>query len=127
MKPGALLALLAALAGISLSVYSFIQAGTPYVSAKVALQQPGTRVHVAGKIDHTSIKYDAQNGVLVFTLIDQEGVPLPVRYLGSKPANFDQAPTCSIVGAVKNGIFEATDIKTQCPSKYESIPSPKAN
>ncbi|MCL6624721.1 MAG: cytochrome c maturation protein CcmE [Fimbriimonadales bacterium] len=123
MKSGALLAILAILAGIGLSVYSFIQAGIPYVSARVALQQPGTRVHVAGRIEHSSAKYDALKGVLEFTLIDQEGTRLPVRYKGSKPANFDQAPTCSIAGTVKEGVFEATDIKTQCPSKYESIRS----
>ncbi len=124
MKPGAVLTLLAVLAGISLAVYSFIQAGVPYVSARVALQQPGSRVHVAGRVDHSSVQYDARSGVLRFILIDQEGTRLPVHYVGSKPANFDQAPTCSISGVVRDGVFEATDIKTQCPSKYESVSSP---
>jgi cytochrome c-type biogenesis protein CcmE len=118
VKPSAFLAIFLALGGISLGVYAFIKNASPYVSAKEASARPGTPVHVAGKIDHSSTRSSANS--LEFILIDDHGDPMPVVYSGMKPANFDAAPKASVSGTFKDGKFVADQIATQCPSKYES-------
>lgn len=120
MKIGAVLACVAALGGIGLSVFAFISSSTPYVTVKEALAQPGTSVHVAGNIDHPSSKLDLKSNTFSFVLVDDVGDRLPVTFSKGKPGNFDNAPRASVSGTVSNGLFVATEIKTQCPSKYES-------
>ncbi|MCH8274313.1 MAG: cytochrome c maturation protein CcmE [Armatimonadetes bacterium] len=121
MKTGAIIAVLAAGAGIGLSIYAFMAGATPYVTAREAEARAGSRVHVAGEIDHDSVAFDLDTGVLEFELVDEEGVRMPVVFEGVKPGNFDSAPTASVAGEFVDGRFHATDIKTQCPSKYESV------
>lgn len=120
MKPGAVIAVLIAIAGLGLGVYAFIANASPYVSAKEAARMAGSVVHVAGKIDHASSKASIQDQIFTFNLIDDNGDALPVTYKGMKPGDFDSAPTASVEGSFKDGTFVARKITTQCPSKYET-------
>lgn len=108
------------LGGIGLSVFAFVSSSNPYVTVREALAQPGTSVHIAGKIDHQATKLDLKSNNFSFVLVDDSGVPIPVSYSKGKPGNFDSAPRASVSGTVQKGIFIASEIKTQCPSKYET-------
>ncbi len=120
MKSGAIFAFAVALIGIGLSVFAFVSSSTPYVTAKEAIAQAGTNVHVAGKIAHETSKLDLKSNQFSFILIDDSGYKIKIQYPKGKPGNFDNAPRASVMGTVQNGVFEATEIKTQCPSKYEA-------
>ncbi len=122
MKPGAIIAATAAVAGIGVSIFAFVAGATPYVSAKEAQSTPGRNVHVAGEILHQTARLDLRTGHFYFELADDHGTRLPVEYHNGKPGNFDSAPKASVIGAYDDGRFVATQIKTQCPSKYESSP-----
>lgn len=120
MKIGAVLAIIAAIAGVGMTLYAFLSSASPYVSANEAAANPGKRVHVAGKIDHSSVKVERDMGTFEFDLIDDHGDRLRVRYGKAKPGNFDMAPKASVSGEYRDGVFIANDLKTQCPSKYEA-------
>lgn len=117
---GAVIAVIIALAGIGVGIYSFVANTTPYVTAKEASAMPGEYVHVAGKILHETAQYDIANSLFRFEIVDDQGDKLRVIYKGQKPGNFDSAPKASIAGRFMDGAFQADEIKTQCPSKYET-------
>lgn len=120
MKFGAVLAIIVAIVGVGMTLYAFLSSASPYVSAKEAAANPGKRVHVAGEIDHSSVKMSLGMGGFEFDLIDDHGDRLRVRYGKAKPGNFDMAPKASVSGEFQDGVFLADDLKTQCPSKYEA-------
>lgn len=120
MKLSVIVSLALAAAGLALGVYAFLINSSPYVSAKEAIAKPGAKVHVAGSIAHDTVNYSIQTNTLTFVLVDDDGTRLKVSYSGPKPGNFDSAPKASVGGFAKGGEFIATDIKTQCPSKYEA-------
>jgi cytochrome c-type biogenesis protein CcmE len=120
VKASAIVAAAAILGGIGISMYAFVAGATPYVGAKEALSRPNEQVHVAGTILHESVALDVKTGTLTFTLRDDYGVDIPVTYKGGKPGNFDAAPKASVLGTAVGTRFEAREIRTQCPSKYET-------
>ncbi len=77
----------------------------------------GTRVN--GDIVPGSIKWDAQNLLLTFQLTDGKNL-LNVRHKGVAPDTFQEGLSVVIEGKYENGIFNATQIMTKCPSKYEA-------
>lgn len=122
MKPAAIVAAIAAVGGIVISIYAFVAGATPYVSAKTVIENPGRKFHVAGEILHETARLDLRSGVFSFLIRDDEGTDLAIEYSKGKPGNFDSAPKVSALGVYENGRFVATEVKTQCPSKYESLP-----
>lgn len=120
MRFGAILAVLVAVAGVGMTLFAFLSSASPYVSAKEAAANPGKRVHVAGAIDHSSVRMSLGMGSFEFDLVDEHGDRLRVRYNKAKPGNFDMAPKASVSGEYRDGLFHADDLKTQCPSKYEA-------
>lgn len=120
MKPAAIVATIAAAVGIAISIYAFVAGATPYVPAQTAVENPGRKFHVAGEILHETARLDLRSGVFSFRIKDDDGTELAIEYSKGKPGNFDSAPKVSVLGAYENGRFVATEVKTQCPSKYES-------
>jgi len=120
MKFGAILAIVVAIAGVGMTLYAFLSSASPYVSAREAAANPGKRVHVAGEIDHSSVRMSLGMGAFEFDLIDEHGERLRVRYGKAKPGNFDMAPKASVSGQYWDGVFVADELRTQCPSKYEA-------
>jgi cytochrome c-type biogenesis protein CcmE len=120
VKLGAIIAFMVALTGVAIAIFAFVATATPYVSAKEAQTNPGLRVHVAGSIDHATVRNDVQGQKLYFDLIDDQGTKMSVVYLGVKPSNFDSAPKATVAGTYKEGAFYAKELRTQCPSKYET-------
>jgi cytochrome c-type biogenesis protein CcmE len=119
VKPILIIAPLLVIAGIGASIYSFIASATPYVSAKEAASMPETPVHIAGDILHNTASLNPATSEFRFSIRDAEGTILEVINPKGKPGNFDGAPTASVAGVYRDGVFHATEIKTQCPSKYE--------
>lgn len=130
-KKGSKLALYAA--GIALlvvfggfTVTKFASAVTPYVDYDAARATERT-VQVAGGLLQGSSKYDSDQGLLLFTLVDTEdkAKTLKVRYDGLKPANFEDAVSIVAIGTFDAGSeeFAANELLVKCPSKYQGIES----
>jgi len=81
------------------------------------MEGKGTRVN--GDIVPGSIKWDAQNILLTFQLTDGKNV-MNVRHNGVAPDTFSEGLAVVVEGKYENGTFNATQIMTKCPSKYEA-------
>ena len=81
------------------------------------MEGKGTRIN--GDIVPGSINWDAQNIVLTFQLTDGKNV-LNVRHNGVAPDTFIEGLSVVVEGKYESGIFNATQIMTKCPSKYEA-------
>jgi cytochrome c-type biogenesis protein CcmE len=81
------------------------------------MEGKGTRIN--GDIVPGSIKWDAPNLLLTFQLTDEKNL-LNVRHKGVAPDTFQEGLSVVVEGKYENGIFNATQIMTKCPSKYEA-------
>jgi len=77
----------------------------------------GTRVN--GDLVPESIKFDAESLILTFQITDGTDV-MNVRYNGVAPDTFSEAVSVVVEGKYVDGVFQATQIMTKCPSKYEA-------
>ncbi len=81
------------------------------------MEGKGTRIN--GEIVPGSIKWDASNLLLTFQLTDGKNV-LNVRHKGVAPDTFQEGLSVVVEGKYEQGVFNATQIMTKCPSKYEA-------
>ena len=91
---------------------------TPYVNVAEA-KASGRAVQVMGfPMDQGAYTSD---GAFSFSIKDEFGQPLQVRYNQPKPGNFDQAISVVAIGRYDEaqGVFLADDLLVKCPSKYQ--------
>lgn len=86
----------------------------------------GEKVRVAGEVAEGSIEYDVEKRMLTFIITDGEVAgeeeSLPVAYEGVRPSNFDDGVEVVAEGSYgPTGVFDADQIITRCPSRYESV------
>lgn len=117
MKPAAWLGLAIILAALAFGANAFVKTLTPYVTFAQARQAQGS-VQVMGQLDKTSIQY-GNSGTLDFVLLDGHGDRLPVAFVASRPANFDQAIQVTAIGHYDGSVFQADNLLLKCPSKYQ--------
>lgn len=120
MKPGVIAATVLTLAGLGAVVFAFQSNSSQYVSIKEAKATAGNRHHLSGSIVPGSMHSSAVERKMTFMIKDEAGDTMPVVYNGMPPANIAMATMVVAVGGAKNGTFEAEEIITKCPSKYES-------
>lgn len=109
-------------AGLGIGIYAFISNSSPYRTV-VEAKAPGTTgsIHVQAIVLRDTVQRDPISRTLRFTVKDEvSGDTLPVVYRGAIPESFDQAPKVVVVGSCKNGVFEASQIQTKCPSRYDA-------
>jgi cytochrome c-type biogenesis protein CcmE len=117
MKPAAWLGLAIILSALAFGATAFVRTLTPYVSFDQARHAQGN-VQVMGKLDKSSISYGAASA-LDFVLVDSSGDRLPVSFVASRPANFDQAVQVTAIGHYDGSAFQADTLLLKCPSKYQ--------
>lgn len=81
------------------------------------LEGKGTRIN--GEVVPGSIRWDAPRLLLSFQLTDGNKV-LNVQHKGVAPDTFQEGLSVVVEGKYENGTFNATQIMTKCPSKYEA-------
>ena len=64
-------------------------------------------------------RYSNKNNMFSFYMVDYLGNQMKVEYKGTMPNNFESSTSVVVTGKFKNGVFEASEILTKCPSKYE--------
>ena len=107
-----------------LIVNGLMSAGNYYITLEEAVSQGdrlvGRGVRINAVVDKESVRYDTQNIVLTFDLVDEAGNRLPVVYRDVMPDLFMKSESVIVEGRLNDqGVLEASLILVKCPSKYE--------
>ncbi|HOY94885.1 MAG TPA: cytochrome c maturation protein CcmE [Catalimonadaceae bacterium] len=130
MKPLHLAGLLAIAVGIAVIISTSGDASSYvcFAEAKtLAKDGDDDKVHVVGQLPKTAsgeiegMQYDPtlDPNYFRFLLVDEKKETQEVIYYKPKPADFERSEKVVVVGAMKNGHFEADKILMKCPSKYQ--------
>lgn len=125
MKKSHIILLVLVIASIGIVFYS-LQNSETYANFTEAEANPEKIFHVVGQLNREKeMSYNPYMDANVFTfyLKDQQGVERKVLLHKSKPQDFDKSEQIVVIGKANNGIFEAKDILTKCPSKYADVPT----
>ena len=79
----------------------------------------GAALRIAGKVTADPIRWDVQQLSLAFTMGEGDA-RIPVRYKGVKPDMFQVGAEVIVEGKIgPDGVLQAHNLMTSCPSKYE--------
>jgi len=107
---------------VYLGLGAFSETLTPYVSFSEARASSGKSVQVTGDLtpDRRSWYSGDEARAFHFLMVEKDtGDSLHVVYEGVKPSTFDEATGIVAVGSWNGATFEARQVLTKCPSKYE--------
>ena len=101
-------------------VYLFTQSNIKYENDFAVVKNQDKIVKATGSwVKDKSYEMDNQNRIFSFYMVDNKGNQMKVVYNGTMPNNFESAKSVVVTGEYKNGCFQASNILTKCPSKYE--------
>lgn len=116
---------------IILAIFSLLITSIPsFASTEVSLSEilnkpneyNGEFLTIEGVLDENSIDWNADSIELNFQILDENDRRLSVYHKGVRPDNFTDGIIVILTGYVnQNGTFEAEQILTKCPSKFESV------
>jgi len=105
---------------LSLMIVLFTQSSIQYESSFTRVMEKGRTVKATGKwLKEKNYELNSQDKTFTFFMQDTSGVEMKVVYHGTIPNNFEVAQSVVVTGQYKNGVFQARDILTKCPSKYQ--------
>jgi cytochrome c-type biogenesis protein CcmE len=129
IKPFHLAALLVIAVGIGVIISTSGDASS-YVcfaeAKEMAKDGDDDKVHVvgslpkdaSGKIEGMFYQPEKDPNLFRFMLLDEKKELVEVLYFKPRPADFERSEKIVVVGAMKEGHFEADKILMKCPSKY---------
>ncbi|MCE5315643.1 MAG: cytochrome c maturation protein CcmE [Armatimonadota bacterium] len=102
-----------------LGINEMMAARAPYVTSVAEVCSiNGSAVQFIGRIEHSETDFSERANELLFTMRDDKGETLKVRYKGVKPANFDSAEKAVVRGKYADGELRADHVLVKCPSRY---------
>ncbi|MCR4417793.1 MAG: cytochrome c maturation protein CcmE [Ignavibacteria bacterium] len=105
---------------LGLLFYNFTRTNIEYESDFTKVMQSGKVCKATGVwVKEKSFQENIQDRTFIFYLRDAKNNEMKVVYKGTKPNNFEIATNVVVTGKYENGYFQATDVLTKCPSKYE--------
>jgi cytochrome c-type biogenesis protein CcmE len=106
-------------AALIFGAISFVETNVEYTDFQTAITSH-KKVQVKGEwLRDKESAFDAPSGKFLFAMRDDHGKEMKVCYDGAKPNNFEIANAIVVKGRYQDGVFQASDILTKCPSKYE--------
>lgn len=99
-----------------------------YSGFQEASKHQSREFHIMGKLSPGKpINYDASKDAnsFTFTMIDDQGAEMLVKYNDSKPQDFEKLDQIVVIGKMKEGYFEAHKMNLKCPSKYNKDQIPQ--
>jgi cytochrome c-type biogenesis protein CcmE len=111
-------------AALVLMVISILFLSKDIISPYVAFDDPrlknGSYVQIIGKYDKTK-PLKQHDGLFSFVIKNDTDIALTVNKNGVKPVNFEHAEQIVVLGRYNpaSDIFEANNVLTKCPSKYQ--------
>lgn len=99
--------------GVEITITDLYENTDEFVSRYIVLE---------GELDPVSVKWDADNIELSFTITDEKGKRLSVLYKGIKPDGFYDDVIAIVNGKYDpvQDLFIADTLQTRCPSSYEA-------
>ena len=105
---------------LAIMAYLFTQTNISYVNDFSRVMKTNRTVRATGSwVKEKNYTIDKQKNLFTFYIKDENGKIMKVVYHGTIPNNFESATSMVVTGRYKNGYFEASDILTKCPSKYQ--------
>lgn len=112
-----------AIAGFAyLGLGAFKDSLNPYVTFAEARTSGGKTVQVSGDLPESKLYWYSEDEArnFHFYMVEAEtGDSLEVVLDGVKPATFEEATGVVAIGTFDGSLFQAKQILTKCPSKYE--------
>ncbi len=114
--------------GVLIALFVYLGLGafkdtlTPYVSFSEARAAVGSNVQVTGGLTAERRWWysdDAERRFCFLMMEEGTGDTLEVSFHGVKPATFEEAVSVVAVGRFDGRLFQASQVLTKCPSKYE--------
>jgi cytochrome c-type biogenesis protein CcmE len=100
--------------------YLFTQTNVSYEENFARIKQSDKTMKATGQwVKAKSYQVDRENNLFAFFMEDAQGNEMKVVYKGAIPNNFESSTSVVVTGKYRNNRFEATEILTKCPSKYE--------
>jgi cytochrome c-type biogenesis protein CcmE len=105
---------------LAIMIYLFTQTNVSYEQNFETVMQSGKTVRATGTwVKERNYEVDKTNNLFSFYMKDTKGDLMKVVYHGTIPNNFESSTSIVVTGKYHNGNFQATDILTKCPSKYQ--------
>lgn len=95
----------------------------PSELAMLGENQGRERIRVVGRVTGENLDYQVEPEMkLSFDISDPAGgdKSIPVVYRGLRPDMFEKGRDVIIDGRFSSGVLQASQLMTQCPSKYEA-------
>ena len=97
-----------------------------YASFSQAIENPSRTYPVAGKLElNEPMVYDphTEANLFTFTMVDNDGKKCRVALHKPRPQDFERSEQIVVIGQMENEVFQAKDMLTKCPSKYNDAPT----
>ena len=105
-------------AALIFGAMSFVESNVEYTTFSKA-EVMAKKVQVKGTwVKEKPSQFDAAKGQFTFYMVDDSNKEVKVILEGAKPNNFEIATSMVAKGRFKDGCFQANEILTKCPSKY---------
>ena len=119
MKVKILIGAVVSAAALIFGAITFVKENVEYTDFQTAIASHKT-VQVKGEwLRDRESAFEASSGKFIFAMRDDHGKEMKVCYDGARPNNFEIANAIVVKGRYREGVFQASDILTKCPSKYE--------
>jgi cytochrome c-type biogenesis protein CcmE len=113
---------------LGVMAYLFTQTNVSYENNFDKVMQSGKTLRATGSwVKERNYVVDKQNNLLSFYIKDNQGNMMKVIYHGTIPNNFESSINIVVTGKYTDGNFQATDILTKCPSKYQDQQKQRAS
>ena len=100
--------------------YLFTQSNIKYENDFEKVKSHNKIVKATGSwVKGKSYEIDSKNRLFSFYMTDARGNEMKVVFNGTMPNNFESAKSVVVTGEYKDGCFQASNILTKYPSKYE--------
>lgn len=105
---------------LAMMSYLFTQSNVSYESDFSKVMEKARTVKATGSwIKERNYEINKEAKTFSFYMKDDKGTVMKVVYNGTIPNNFEVATSIVVTGVYKEGSFQAKDILTKCPSKYQ--------
>ena len=112
--------------GVIIAVFLIVM-GYLFTQTNIGYEEDFSNVITSGKTVRATGSWvktkhyivDNTKKLFSFYIRDYKGTEMKVVYKGAIPNNFESATSVVVTGKYRDGVFEAKDILTKCPSKYE--------
>ncbi|MCA0389365.1 MAG: cytochrome c maturation protein CcmE [Bacteroidetes bacterium] len=98
--------------------YFFTQSSIGYEESLAKVKESGKMIRATGAWVKEK-NYVYKDKIFTFYMKDAQGNEMKVLYRGAIPNNFESATSVVVTGKYVGDVFEAKDILTKCPSKYQ--------